>query len=229
MLQDLLYALRGMRRQPGLTGVIVLTLGLAIGANTAIFSLMDALLLRSLPVESPQTLMLLHWTASKRPQTHRSSSYGDCLSRYMQHSVSSCSFSKPFLDQLRQQTQTLAAVTASGGAGQYNMSGHGQASITRDQAVAGNYFSVLGVNAAAGRLFTPSDDAPGAPLVTVLSYRDWQTAFGGDRSAVGATIELNNTPVTIIGVAEPTFTGLAPGSAFDGWVPLSSLPQLTPR
>ncbi|HXR97180.1 MAG TPA: ABC transporter permease [Terriglobales bacterium] len=229
MLQDLLYALRGMRRQPGLTSVIVLTLGLAIGANTAIFSLMDALLLQALPVKSPQTLMLLHWTANHRPQYHSSSSYGDCQTKFSDQSPSSCSFSKPFLDQLRQQTQTLAAVTASGGNAVFNMSGHGQASIARDQAVAGNYFSVLGVKPALGRLFTPADDIPGAPLVTVLSYRDWQTAFGGEPSAVGATIELNNLPVTIVGVADAQFNGLAPGSAFDGWVPLSSLPQLTPR
>ncbi|MGH9395101.1 MAG: ABC transporter permease, partial [Terriglobales bacterium] len=230
LLQDLRYAARMLRRQRGLSTVIVLTLALAIGANTAIFSLMDALLLQSLPVRDPQGLMLLQWSAHKYPEFHSSSSYGDCQSDFQNGGEStSCSFSVPFYDELRQQAHSLAAVTASGGGGRYILGGHGQASNARALVVAGNYFSVLGVRPDAGRMLAPADDQPGAPVAMVLSYAYWQSAFGGAAGVVGQTVALNNVPVTIVGVAERRFTSLTPGGIFDGWLPLAAQARLNPR
>ncbi|MGH9482357.1 MAG: ABC transporter permease, partial [Terriglobales bacterium] len=224
-LQDLRYAVRTLRRHRALSAVIVLTLALAIGANAAIFSLMDALLLQSLPVRDPQHLFVLQWSANHWP-FHSSSSYGDCNSVRHPNFVTSCSFSSPFYDELRRDVHGVAAVTASAGGGSYNLSGHGQASLASAQVVAGNYFSVLGVQPTVGRLLTPADDTPGAPLVMVLSNAYWQSAFGGSPGVVGENIELNNVPVTIVGVASPQFTSLTPGPGYDGWLPLAAQPRL---
>jgi predicted permease len=226
--QDLRFARRTLARHRGLSAVIVLTLALAIGANTAIFSLMDALLLAPLPVRSPQTLMLLRWTAHRRPDFHSSSSYGDCDTRITKLSASSCSFSLPFFHELQTSARSLSAVTASGGTSEFNLSGHGAASMVSAMYVAGNYFSVLGVGPAAGRMLEASDDTPGAPIAVVLSYRFWQRAFGGSRGVIGRSLALNNTPVTVVGVAAPSFTSLTPGRVSDAWLPLSARAKLTP-
>ncbi|MGN6593326.1 MAG: ADOP family duplicated permease, partial [Terriglobales bacterium] len=226
-LQDIRYSLRSLRRQRGLSAVIVLTLALAIGANTAIFSLLDGLLLRALPVHDPQSLLLLKWTANQRPSgTHSSSSYGDCQTRYSPTHAESCSFSLPVYQELQKQTHTLAALSAYGGSDAFNLTGHGPASIARLEVVAGNYFSTLGLTPQLGRLLQPADDVAGAPLAAVLSDSYWRHAFGGQPGIIGQTITLNNHPVTVVGVAEPDFTGLTPGSDFDGWLPLSSRSQL---
>ncbi|HUX68841.1 MAG TPA: ABC transporter permease [Terriglobales bacterium] len=226
--QDLRFALRTLRRQRGLSAVIVLTLALAIGANTAIFSLMDVLLLQALPVRDPQHLLLLQWSAHNAPDYEGSSSYGDCLSRYTKANSSSCSFSLPFYQELGQQAHSLAAITAAGGGGAYNLSGHGQASIANVQVVAGNYFSTLGVRPALGRLLEPSDDTAAAPLAMVLNYAYWRSAFAASPAVVGETVALNHVPVTIVGVASPRFTSLTPGAVYNGWLPLAARPRLTP-
>ncbi|HVA62595.1 MAG TPA: ABC transporter permease [Terriglobales bacterium] len=226
--QDLRFALRTLRRQRGLSAIIVLTLALAIGANTAIFSLMDVLLLQALPVRDPQHLLLLQWRARHSP-FHSSSSYGDCNQSYSQVFATSCSFSVPFYDELRQRAQSLAAITAAAGGGSYNLSGHGQASITSAQLVAGNYFSVLGVQPAASRLLSPSDDTTGAPIAMVLSYDYWQSAFAGSSAVLGHAVELNHVSVTIVGVAARSFTSLTPGRVYDGWLPLAAWPRLDPN
>ena len=226
-LQDVRYSLRSLRRQRGLSAVIVLTLALAIGANTAIFTLLDGLLLRSLPVHDPQTLLLLHWTANRRPSgTHSSSSYGDCQSHYSPTHAESCSFSLPVFRDLQKQTHTLAALTAYGGSDAYNLTGHGPASVARLEVVAGNYFSTLELTPQLGRLLQPADDVAGAPLAAVLSDSYWRREFGSEPGIVGQTITLNNHAVTVVGVARPDFTGLTPGTDFDGWLPLSSRSQL---
>ncbi|MGH9479887.1 MAG: ABC transporter permease, partial [Terriglobales bacterium] len=228
LLQDLRYATRMLRRHRSLSAVIILTLALAIGANTAIFSLMDGLLLAPLPARDPQHLFLLQFSARRNP-FHSASGYGDCLSRYSDHFATGCSFSWPFYQRLQTQAHSLASLTASVGADAYNLSGQGQASIARLQAVAGNYFSTLGVGAAAGRLLAPNDDHPGATLVAVLSYDYWRSEFAGSPAIIGQSLDLNNVPVTIIGVADRSFAGLTPGRDYDGWLPLSALPRLSPN
>ena len=229
MWKDLQYATRMLRRQRGLSAVIVLTLALAIGANTAIFSLMDALLLQALPVRDPQGLMLLQWSALQRPEFHSSSSYGDCAS-YLRGkgAQSGCSFSVPFYNALRQQTRSLEAVTASSGGDTFVLTGNGQADNLSALPVAGNYFSVLGVRPLKGRMLTPYDDTPGAPVAMVLSYAYWQKAFAGSSEAVGRTVQLNNVPATIVGVTDPRFEALTPGSVYQGWVPLAARAKLDP-
>ncbi len=227
--QDVRYGLRLLRKNPGFTAVAILTLALGIGANTAIFSLIDALLLRSLPVQNPQELVMLKWTAHKRPDFHSTSSYGDCVNQFRGDNPSGCSFSLPFFNDLRAQAKGLANVTASGGGIQLDLSGNGPASIMRGLIVSGNYFDTLGVRPAFGRMIEPSDDQPSAPAVAVLNYGYWQRVFGGSPSVIGKTFGLNGVPTTIVGVAERRFTGLTPGSIPDAWLPLALSPQVNLR
>ena len=226
--QDLRFGLRMLRKSPGFTAIAILTLALGIGANTAIFSLIDALLLRSLPVSNPQQLVFLQWSAHKRPNFHSSSSYGDCFNRRSDDNPTGCSFSLPFFNELRGQPGLFASLTGSGGGMQLDLSGNGPASIVQSLVVAGNYFETLGVRPAAGRLLEPSDDESTATPVAVLNYGYWQKAFGGSPSAVGQTIDLNGVPTSIIGVAEQRFTALTPGHHSDLWLPLSLSPRLSP-
>jgi predicted permease len=227
--QDLRYGLRQLRKNTGFTAVVVTTLALGIGANTAIFSLIDALMLKSLPVQNPQTLVVLKWSALKKPQFQSSSSYGDCTTKFTEDDPSSCSFSRPFYDDLRAHAGAFRDVTAFAGKTELDMSGNGPASIVHGQIVAGNYFDVLGVRPAFGRTLQASDDSVSAEAVAVLNYGYWQRAFGGSPSAVGKTITLNGVPTTIVGVAEPRFLGLTPGNVADAWVPVSLRPRIEPR
>ena len=229
LLQDLHFALRQLRKAPGFMAVAILTLVLGIGANTAIFSLIDALMLKSLPVHNPHELVVLKWSAHKKPEFHSSSSYGDCDSRFTDVNPSGCSFSRPFYEDLRAHSDMLSGVTAFGGDIALDMIGNGPASIVRGQIVAGNYFDVLGIRPAFGRLLEASDDSLSAEAVTVLNYGYWQRAFGGSPSAVGKTVTLNGVPTTIVGVAEQRFVSLTPGSVTDTWVPISARPRLIPR
>jgi predicted permease len=226
--QDIRYGLRMLRKSPGFTAVAVLTLALGIGANTAIFSLIDALLLKSLPVQDPQELVLLRWSARKSPEFHNTSSYGDCISKIGGDNASSCSFSRPFFETLRRQASMLANVTAFGGGIQLNLIGNGPARIVRGHIVSGNYFETLGIRPAIGRMLSPADDVPAAAPVMVLNYGYWQSAFGGDPTVVGKTVSLNGVQTTIVGVAEQRFVSFTPGAVFDGWLPISLRPALSP-
>ena len=225
--QDVKYGLRMLRKNPGITAVAVLTLALGIGANTAIFSLIDALLLRSLPVSNPQELVFLKWTAHKDPKKHGNSSFGDCVIKLGGENPTGCSFSHPFFDEVRATPNVFSSVTASGGGVQVALSGNGRPSVVSGLIVAGNYFQTLGVRPALGRTLEPSDDAPGAPPVAVLNYGYWQREFGGSPSVVGKTIGLNGVLTTIVGVAEQKFVSLTPGSVPDAWLPLSLRPRLS--
>jgi predicted permease len=223
LLQDLRFAFRTLRKSPGFTIVAVLTLALGIGANTAIFSLIDAVMLRSLPVENPSQLVLLRWGARKSPNIHGYMSSGDCPSDLQRGAVnpSGCSFSEPVFKQIAQ-ADAFSGVAAFANAGRLNLSGNGPASVINGQVVSGNFFHTFGVKAALGRTFEPADDSESAAPVAVLNYGYWQSAFGGSREIIGRTIQLNNDSFTIIGIAEPRFTGVTPGSDYDIWLPLSA-------
>ena len=229
VLQDLRYALRQLRKSPGFAAVAVLTLALGIGANTAIFSLIEALLLHALPVRDPQELVLLKWSAHKSPNYHSSFGSGDCEVRNMGDNPTGCSFSHPFFNELRGQAGVFSSVTASGDNLQLALGGNGPTSLARGLIVSGNYFDSLGVGSAIGRMIEPTDDRPSAPPVAVLSYGYWQKAFAGSLSVIGRTVSWNGVPTTIVGVATRRFAGLTPGIAPDAWLPLSLKPQLSPK
>jgi predicted permease len=222
---DLRYGVRQLRRNPGFTTVAVVTLALGIGANTAIFSLIDAVMLRALPVYDPAQLVVLRWAAHKKPRRNGTSSFGDC-ERSDDKNPFGCSLPYPFFELIRSQKDVFSGATAFAGPAHLVLTGNGLARMAGGEMISGDYFSTLGVKAVAGRTLGPDDDLPSAAPAVVLSYAYWQTAFGGSPSALGRTILLNNVPFTIVGVAEPGFTRLSPGKTQDLFLTLSMLPRL---
>ncbi len=216
--QDLRYALRMLAKSPGFAAIAILTLALGIGANTAIFSVIDSVMFRSLPTEDPQHLVIFSWSSHHEPKLRGRSDYGDCDEK---DHAKNCSFSVPFYEAVRSHTSTLAGVTAFAGPLEVDLSGNGPANIAQGEYVSGNYFSTVGAKTILGRTLGPADDAPTAPPAIVLDYGYWQRAFGGDPSAVGCTVRLNNVEVAIVGVTEPGFTSLTPGKGQDFFMPLS--------
>src|ERR1700737_4444001 len=226
--QDIQYGLRMLAKSPGFATVAILTLALGIDANTAIFSLIDAVMLRALPVENPSQLVLLKWSARNAPNVHGYMTSGDCPMNVMPGAANpyGCSFSEPMFREMAQ-ANVFAATTAFANSGRLNLTGNGPATVINGQLVSGDFFRTMGLKAAAGRLFEAADDKPSAAPVAVLNYGYWQSAFGGSREVVGHTIELNSVPFTVIGVAEQRFTGITPGSDYDVWLPLSAAQRIT--
>jgi predicted permease len=210
--QDVLFALRTLRKSPGFTAVAILTLALGVGANTAIFSFIDAVLLRSIPVKDPQQLVVFNWSARANPKLRGHSSYGDCAD---QTGIGDCSFSIPFYKTVRAQAGAFSGMAAFAGPLDVDLSGNGAASIVRGLYVSGDFFSTLGVSTFIGRPLTPSDDSPSAPPAIVLNYAYWVRAFGAAPSVLGRTVRLDSTTATIVGVADPHFTNLTPGKPLD--------------
>jgi predicted permease len=226
--QDVFYGLRVLKKSPGFTTVAVLTLALCIGANTSIFSIMNAVMLKSLPVRDPQHLLVFQWSARHSLKAHGTSSYGDCDSNWGDVNPSGCSLSKPFLEDVRK-LGLFSGMAEFAGADRITVTGKGEAHHGNAQFVSGDYFQTLGVGAAVGRVLTPNDDLPGAPAVVELQYGYWMRVFGGDPSAVGKTIHLNGLPFTIAGVAEQSFAYLTPGTVRDISVPMSQRRYLSRR
>ncbi len=215
--QNLRYALRQLRRSPGFAVTAVLTLALGVGANTAIFSLLDQALLRSLPVRDPQQLVVLKGTGTAW-QGRTSGHGGD---RQML-------FSYPMYRDLRDKgkpfTGLIATTTAHVG-----LSSHGNASIEDAEIVTGSYFQVLGVQPALGRLLADTDDATsGVNQIAVLSYEYWRDHMGADRGIVGQTIGVNGQPVSIVGVAAPVFRSAVWGQTPALFVPIGMIAQIEP-
>ncbi|MCM3901011.1 MAG: ABC transporter permease [Pyrinomonadaceae bacterium] len=207
--QDLRYALRMLRKSPVFTGVAVLTLALGIGANAAIFTLTDAVLLQSLPVKDPDQLAVISSYDPKENDVNNSFSY-------------------PMYQDLRDKNEVFSGVLARGGT-QMNVSYEGRSDRIRGELVSGNYFEVLGVRPWAGRLFTQDDDrTPSAHPVAVLSYGFWERRFGKDLGIVGKTILVNEHPLTVIGVTPPGFYGIELSSSSDLRVPLMMTPIFNP-
>jgi predicted permease len=202
--QDLRYGLRMLARNPGFTAVAVLTLALGVGANTALFSVVDAVLLRKLPVKEPDNLVLFGWTASKEfsPGGYTGSSSRDPKTGLSMRT----SFPLQTLTRFREQQGVLSDVFAFGTV-VMNMNSGGQAEVVQGQAVSGNYYAALGVPAFLGRTINESDDNASATPVAVLTHRYWQRRFAGDRGVVGHQVNLNNVAFTIIGVTPPGFEG----------------------
>ena len=226
LLQDLRYGSRMLRKNPGFTAVAVLTLALGIGANTAIFTFIDAIMLHAVPVHDPAHLFIFGWTAHAQPGYHGYSSHGGCFVTRSDAAPSGCSFSTPAFEQFHSLTNVFSFVTAFTGPAQLEVSGNGTASLANGELVSGEYFQALGVTPALGRTLVPADDTPSSDPAVVLNYGYWQSAFGGAASAVGKSIRLDGVPFTIVGVAEPQFTGTSPGRTEDMWFPLSVAPRL---
>ncbi|HVN08431.1 MAG TPA: ABC transporter permease [Patescibacteria group bacterium] len=208
LLQDLRFGLRQLRRNPGFTAIGILSLALGIGANAAIFSLMDAVLLSRLPVRNPGELVV--------------------ITSYDAGSNVNSSFSYPMYRDLRDRNQVFAGVIARGGA-QFNLNYRGVTEKVNGELVSGNYYDVLGVRPWIGRLFTQQDDVtPGAQPVVVLSYGFWKSRFGGDPGMIGQRLLLNEQPMTVIGVAAPDFYGTSLAHNLDIRVPLMMTPVFKP-
>src|SRR5712664_3187492 len=161
--QDIRYGLRMLRNSPGFAAVAILTLALGIGANTAIFSLIDAVLLRLLPVENPSQLVLLKWGARNAPNIHGYMSSGDCPTdlSFGARNPLGCSFSEPMFREIAQ-ANVFSATAAFANSGRLNLTGNGPATVINGQLVSGDFFRTMGIKAAAGRLFDASDDTPSA-------------------------------------------------------------------
>ncbi len=228
LIQDLRYGLRMLAANTGFTVVAVLTLALGIGANTAIFSLIDGVMLRALPVRDQSRLVVMSWSAHKAPRRNGTSSFGDCArGEGGDENPAGCSLPYPFFELIRSEKDAFSSATAFAGPARLVLSGNGPARMAQGELVTGDYFSTLGVNASLGRTLGPADDSPSAPPAVLLTYAFWQDAFGGDRSAIGRTIVLNSAPFTIVGVTEPNFTSLTPGKTQDMFLPLSMYPRLS--
>lgn len=222
MLTDLKLALRSFAKNPGFTFVAVLTLALAIGANTAVFSLVNEFLLRSLPVSEPERLVIFSNVQGARGSLARSTDgYGSrdpATGRF-----GTTSFPLALLEACRAQSTVLADAFAFAPFWQANILIDGQPEIgAKAQMASGTYFRGLGVRLPLGRAIGPGDDVAAAPAVAVISHRLWQRRFGGSREVLGRTLQLNKVPVTIIGVTPPDFAGTGQvGEYYDVTVPLA--------
>lgn len=230
LLQDVRYGLRMLAKSPGFTAVVVLSLALGIGANTAIFSLIDAVMLKLLPVEKPEQLVLLSWTSRSQPGTvpwflHSLSgnSDQDATGRF-----TSTAFSYPIFEDIRGRTQAFSSVLALADADRLNVGAGGQAGLAQGQFVSGDFFTTLGVPAAIGRTITAADDTVGASPVATISYSYWVRRFGRDPQAVGRAITVNGVAFTLVGVTAPEFFGVQAGASIDIWIPLRTQPQIDP-
>jgi predicted permease len=217
--QDIRYAIRQLCMAPGFAMTVILTIALGIGANTAIFTLVHAILMKSLPVGDPKSLIRI----GDKPDC--------CLGDGLQHGNGDFTiFSYPLYRSLRESMPEFAQLAAMQAA--HNpisiRRGNNAAQAEPSEFVTGNYFSTLGVGAFAGRTLTDADDRPGAAPAVMMSYQAWQSDFGSDSSVVGATFFLQSQPVTVVGIAPPGFFGdriSANPPAF--WIPLSAEPLLT--
>jgi putative ABC transport system permease protein len=203
LLQDLRYALRILRRGPGFTAVAVLTLGLGVGANTAIFSLVSAVLLRPLNYQEPERLVMVWEDESAAGGSRDTPAVGN----YADWKAQNQSFTDMAALELRS----------------YNLTGDGEPEKINAYGVTANLFPLLGVSPAPGRAFTAEEDQPGANKVAVISQGLWQSRFGGERSVLGRDMLLNGEKYTIIGVMPPDFQFEVPGIGL--WVPITFTPE----
>src|SRR5215472_7745761 len=212
LVYDLRFSARSFLRSPSFTATAVLSLGLGIGATTALYSLIDQIILHALPVDHPERLVLIDWIGFQNAETFGTANL----------------MSYPICRDLQQQKQFFdgvfcrAAITV-------NFSTGGESSLTAAELVSGTYFSVLGVSPALGRLLTMDDDqVPGSSPVVVLSYDFWKKQFGSAQDIVGRKVLVNQHPMTVVGVAAPTFHGIDVGEVPSVWIPAVMSAQAIP-
>jgi predicted permease len=220
LLQDLRYGLRGLRRSPGFAVMVVLTLALGIGANAAIFSLVNAVLLRPLPVREPQALVIYNSGDGGGRRLGAPLDDGGRLGLYS-YALYKRLREDPAIELAAQDSNVETSVVRGPGAGDDDS---GDRADGRE--VSANFFSVLGVPAHRGRTFLPEDEtASGANPVVVLSFGYWQRRFGGNPAIIGARLTINGAPYDVLGVTPPGFTGAETGLATDFWVPVTMANQ----
>lgn len=207
MLNDLRYALRWLRRSPGFAAVAILSLGLGIGVNTAMFSLVDAVLLRPIPVSDPDSLVDV-FTNSSDGDEYATTSYPDFLDLKAQNTV--------FTDMIAY-TPMFAPLSLGD-----------RARLVLGQLVTSNHFDLLGIRPFLGRMLQPADDAPGADRVVVISHRMWQSDFGSDPAIVGRGLQLRGQGYAIVGVAPARFTGVIPLLIPELWLPIPQVEEVEP-
>jgi macrolide transport system ATP-binding/permease protein len=225
ILQDLRYALRTMVKNRGFTALAVLTMALGIGANTAVYSFMDSILLRSLPVADPESLVVLNWhnkdpseRGKRTPHVMHSmdgSSYNDPAT-----GMTTGIFPYPVFELMAKKDAVFSSLFAYYPSGRRTLQIKGQADAAHGEYVSGDYFRGLAVAPAAGRLLVTEDDRAGAPPVAVVSYAFSNRRFGGPANAVGQSILIDNVPFTVAGVVPPEFFGLDPATAPDFYLPM---------
>ena len=200
VIQDVRFSMRVLRKSPAFTAIAILTLALGIGANTAIFSLIDTVVLRFLPVQKPQELM-------------------EVLRLNPRDKAPTSGFTNALWEQFRDQQDIFSGVFA-WDTEHFDLARGGAVHYATGLFTSGSYFPTLGIRPALGRLFTPADDQRGCASRAVLSYGFWQEHYGGAQNVLGSIISLNNHPFEIIGVSAPGFHGMEVGSRFDVAIPI---------
>jgi predicted permease len=223
LIKDLKYGVRGLFKRKGFAAIAVVTLALGIGANTAIFTLVNAVMLKSLPVSHPEQLALFSETTGEGTSTHDVPMTGE----WKRFPYASYLY---FRDH-NQSFQDIAAFRSGESRLSVRRAGNQNAAATRASGhlVSGNYFSLLGVTPMRGRLLTPEDDKPNAPPAAVLSYRYWDQELNRDPSAVGQTFIVNGTNFTVVGITPQEFFGTRVRKPPDLWLPLAFHPQVELR
>lgn len=217
MLKDLRHAVRVLWHAKGWTIVVLLSLALGIGANTAIFTALNAMLLRQIPARDPDSLVRFRWHG-RNDMVTSSSDYG-FLKRRPNNETVRATFSYPMFQQFVTDNRTMTDLIACAPYGRVNVVVDGQAEMATAFITTGNYYQMLGVRARLGRTILPEDDAPAASPVAMISSKYWHTRFASDPKVVGRTIRVNNVIVTVVGVVAPEFTGVQQ--------PLADLPDMS--
>jgi macrolide transport system ATP-binding/permease protein len=208
LIRDIRYSARSLLRRPAFTLIALVTLAVGIGANTAVFSIVNAMLFRARPVAQPEQLVELYVGDASNP--YQTGAYQDFLT-------------------FRDQPEILAGLAAYS-VDQFKLGGAEDVEQVWGEAVSGNYFELLGVHAIKGRMFLPEEDqTPGTHPVAVISHGLWQRRFGANPAVIGQTITLNHQSLTVIGIAPPQYTGMFRGLAIEVWVPIMMIPQMTPE
>lgn len=227
LIQDVRYGCRVLRKTPLFAATAIFSLALGIGSAAAIYSVMDAMLFRALPVRNPGELVLLNWSAPPPPASGFTQPAGiDTVDGHVSMGPAgrvSPDFAWPFYTSLRDASDVFSSVFAYKDAGQLTVSIQGQAELDNVEFVSGNFFDSLGVNPAAGRLIGDGDDRA---AVAVLSFNYWRDRFAAKASVIGQTIHIGRLPFTICGVAAPEFFGIAPGSSPALYIPVGVRQQV---
>jgi macrolide transport system ATP-binding/permease protein len=207
LLKDVRYGLRSFRRNPGFAAIAVLSLAMGIGANTAIFSIVNSLMFRPRPVSDPDRLVELF--VGEREHPYETTSY-------------------PSYVEFRDRNDVFTGLAAYG-IEQFKLTAADEVEQVWGEVVSGNYFDVLGVRPLKGRMLSAGDDlVPGGSPVVVIGHRLWQRRFGADPDVIGRTVSINGHPLTVVGVAPAPYTGMFRGLSSEVWVPATVLPVLDP-